>query len=263
MSAPVVVVTRERADDPLAVALREGGARVVTLPTIRIEKPFDLGPLDAALQGLAGFDWLVFTSVHAVDAVRARPSWPAEPQAPGRPRVAAVGRVTAEHAAQAGLALEVVADAAGGRALAEALRAAVGSALRGTRVLWPRAEIARRELAEALHAWGAFLVDPVAYRTVPLRPARSVQAMRLLLRGGVDAVAFLSPSSARSLDAALGGAGLRALRGRSALASIGPTTSAALRALGAPPDLEAEEPSGAGLAAALLARLASRQGAAR
>lgn len=264
MSPPVVVVTREpRAGDPLCAALRSGGVRVVALPTVATEPPLDAAPLDAALRDLAGFDWLAFTSARAVEAVSARPSWPSQRPFPARPRVAAVGRATAERAREEGLQPALLPDLAGGRGLAQALRAASGPTGRRPRVLWPRSEIAHRELADGLADWGAVLVDPVAYRTLPVSPARLAERIRALEQGRIDAVAFLSPSSARALAAALGRAGLGSLRGRAALASLGPTTSAALRALGAPPDIEAADRSAESLAMALLSHLCSTRGAAR
>jgi uroporphyrinogen III methyltransferase/synthase len=56
-------------------------------------------------------------------------------------------------------------------------------------------------------------------------------------RGDVDAVTFTSASTARSFFEAVAP---ESVRGRTAAASIGPITSAALIELGVPPDIEAE-----------------------
>ncbi len=47
--------------------------------------------------------------------------------------------------------------------------------LAGVRVLWPRSDIARRELPETLRNAGAEVVEPTAYRTVPAGPGGSVE----------------------------------------------------------------------------------------
>ena len=65
-----VLVTRSRAQAGALTRLLEGqGADVVEVPTIRIEPPEDYGELDEALRRLSAFDWVVFTSTNAVDAV--------------------------------------------------------------------------------------------------------------------------------------------------------------------------------------------------
>ena len=62
-----IVVTRARAQaSGLAASLAALGAAVIQCPTIRIEPLADLAPLDRAIAGLAGYQWLVFTSVNGV-----------------------------------------------------------------------------------------------------------------------------------------------------------------------------------------------------
>jgi uroporphyrinogen-III synthase len=123
------------------------------------------------------------------------------------------------------------------------------------RVLWPRSDIARRELPEALRAAGAEVIEPVAYRTVLPAGSRTEELARALLEGGVDAVAFLSPSSARNFAVMLGWADLRPLSRCAAVASIGPTTSETLRELGAAPDIESAARTAEDLARTLVAYL--------
>ena len=80
-----IVVTRPRAQAPaLADRLAAAGASVLTVPTIAIEAPESWDPLDRALDRVADYRWLVFTSANGVAMVRQR--WPAAAwQAPGRP----------------------------------------------------------------------------------------------------------------------------------------------------------------------------------
>jgi uroporphyrinogen-III synthase len=255
---PVVVVTRADAPEgPFAERLVAAGIDIEWLPAISVLPPEDPGPLDEAVARVGGFDWIVFTSVHAVDAVIGHPGWPAAwpGAAASSPRLAAIGPATAGRLAARGHAPALEAADAGGEGLALALLAASGGSLEGVSVLWPCSSIARRTFADEVASRGAALCEVVAYRTVP---APAGQAAALLCRLGaheIDAVAFFSPSAASSLAAAAGGGTLAALAGRTLVASIGPATSAALRSLGAPPDLEAQPHTAEAMAAGLAQRL--------
>ena len=264
MARPLVVVTRRgtRAD-PLALFLEDGDVEVLWLPTTIVLPPLDEGALDQALDRLPEMDWLVFTSRHAVEAVCARRASLGGRPPGGTPRVAAVGDRTAEVLALRGLPPDVVPSSPGAAGLVAALVSAEGGSLAGRRVLWPRSDIARRELADGLAAAGATVLETVAYRTVPTPPADLESFRDALHEGRVDAVCFLSPSAAEGLAAALGSDDLAPLRGRCLVASLGPTTSEALARLGAPPDVEPVQASARSLAEALLARLHPLQGASR
>ncbi len=69
---PHVVVTRaEASDGPLSSQLRSLGARVLLWPTIEVA-PSDDHALEAALEHIADFDWIVFTSRQAAPPVLER-----------------------------------------------------------------------------------------------------------------------------------------------------------------------------------------------
>ena len=65
-----IAVTRaaERAEG-LALALRAEGVEVRICPTIAYDPPEDPALLEAALQQIDRYDWVVFTSAAAVDAL--------------------------------------------------------------------------------------------------------------------------------------------------------------------------------------------------
>jgi uroporphyrinogen-III synthase len=262
--APLVVATREeQPDDAFAPVLRAAGVEVIAMPTIGHAPSGDARALADAIDRLPSVRWVLFTSVQAVIAACGHPRWAATWQALGttRPRIAAVGPATADRLRAFGLACDLVPDRSSGGDLAGAVLAREGT-LTGVSVLWPRSDIASRELPQALAAAGAIVIEPEAYRTIPIVPAMLNAFAGRLAAGGVDVVAFFSPSAAQGLSRALGDGSLRRLAGRTEVASIGPSTSAALAALGAPATLEAELRSGAGLARAVLQRLTVRRGAA-
>ena len=63
----VVTRTREQASE-LSRQLRELGADILEVPTIRIAPPTNRLPLVEALSGLGEYDWVVFTSPNGVAA---------------------------------------------------------------------------------------------------------------------------------------------------------------------------------------------------
>lgn len=253
---PVVAITRdEGADDRLSRALASRGLEPLPLQTIAIRPPEDVSALLDALRAWSTMDWVVFTSPHAVDAVfRDHPDVVPAPAA--RPSIAAVGPSTASRLERYGRQPDVVPVRGGAADLLEALRS-MGAVLAGARVLWPCSDIARPQLADALRAAGAEVRQPAAYRTELVCPPEIDRVRQMIDRRELAAVAFLSPSSARGLAAALPEARLSPLSGRTLVASIGPTTSDALRELGAPPDIESDRRDVADLAAALARRLCS------
>jgi uroporphyrinogen III methyltransferase/synthase len=230
LAGRTVAVTRARAQaSGLAARLRELGARVVEAPAIRIE------PLAVELPDLAAYDLLVLTSPNGVarlfELVR-------DARALAGPRIAVVGPGTAAALRERGVEPDVVPPRAVGEALAEAL-----GDVPVRRALVARAQDARDVVLDALRARGAE-VDVIAlYRTTaePLDDAAREAVLE------ADYATFASASAARFLCRAAGTlAGPR-------LVSIGPVTSAELRALGFAPDVEAAEHTPDGLVAALVA----------
>jgi uroporphyrinogen-III synthase len=219
LSGRVVATTRDGdPDDPLARALEAEGARVVAWPTIAFEPPSDPEAVAGALERLeaGGYDWVVFTSARAVDALGGAGA------VPDSVRVAAVGEATARALTRAGRSVDVV-GAGDASALVDAV-AAEGS-LAGARVLFPAASRAGEGLEEGLAGLGARVERVEAYRTVLVPPDRA--RVRTDLHAGVDVVTFASPSAVASLARALGDEWPSALDGIG-VAAIGPSTRRAV-----------------------------------
>jgi uroporphyrinogen III methyltransferase / synthase len=232
-----------------AALLREEGAEAVVVPTIAVEPPDDPAPLAKALAGLrAGFyAWVAFTSANGVER-----TWQAVEAASGDARVfgaarlAAVGRATARALAGHGLRADVVAEESRGEGLAAAMLAANATG----RVLLPRAARGRDALPDALRAAGCTVDVVTAYETRPATGAAMEALAGELAAGRLDAITFTSGSTVDNLCDAMAPRAA-ALLGRARLASIGPVTSAAIRARGLRVDVEAEETTVPGLIRAL------------
>jgi uroporphyrinogen-III synthase len=253
-----VAVTRsEEAGRGLRRLLEEAGAVVLSIPAIRHERVADREPLRAALERAAAATHVVFTSPRAVRFFleeAAAEGWDAARWR--HLRIAAVGEGTAGELARAGLAAAVTGKGPGARSLARILIEDEGLGP-GSRVLVPESEIARPELRRVLEAAGV-AVDAVAvYRTVAEHPSRARPFLDALDAGTPPhAITFSSPSTVRGFLEMTGPRGRGALAGALVrIVTIGPTTSAAVRAEGLEVAAEARAPGERGLVEAVVATL--------
>jgi uroporphyrinogen III methyltransferase/synthase len=224
-----VAVTRARAQaSALAARLRTLGAAVVEAPAIRI------APLNTELPPLDGYDLVCVTSPNGADLLLDRLR---DARELAGITVAAIGPGTARALRARGVQPDIVPE----RAIAEGLVEAL-SDVPVRRALIARAAEGRDVLPDALRRRGAE-VDVVAlYETLPepLDPATRDAA------AAADELLFTSASGVRFYVAA--GGSLEGPR----LVSIGPATSAELRAHGAEPDVEADPHTPDGLIEAVL-----------
>ncbi len=243
-----VVVTRARSQaSALVDRLRSAGAGTVELPVIAVTGAADDGAaLRAAAERLDRYQWVVFTSANAVDAVMGLVR---DARAFGSARVAAIGAGTAEALGR----WRLVADLVPGRFVAEGLLdvfpdpappdAAPSDSGGGGRVLLPRAAEARDVLPKGLRAKG-WQVDVVeAYRTGRLRPsADALSAVR-----SAQVVTFTSSSTVTGFLEVVERDDVPPI-----VACIGPVTADTARSLGLPVDVVAGTHTVDGLVDALV-----------
>jgi uroporphyrinogen-III synthase len=217
-----IVVTRAAHQaEELAGPLRELGAQVLLLPTIAIAPPVDPYALEQAAAHADEFDWIIFTSANAIAAFVA-----ALGRAPGefRARVATVGPATRAAAESAGFIVSLTPE----KYVAEALVESFGSQdLAGQRVLIPSAAVTRDIVAPALRARRAIVDVVEAYRNV-IPDGAAAQAWEVFREPFPDWVTFASSSAVENLVRVAGAHKLARVK----IASIGPVTSAAVRAHG-------------------------------
>jgi uroporphyrinogen-III synthase len=235
----------------LSEGLRAAGFEPVEVPVLEIRPPVSFDPLDEALLKLDTYDWLIFTSGNAVHSVVERAAACGIVFAGRVPKVAAVGKATAEAARQAGFAVALTPK----EYVAESLIEALASEVSESRVLLGRAAVARDLIPDSLRAVGA-IVDVVdAYQNAI--PDNAPEELRAALASGVDAATFTSSSSATHLADVAHAAGIAFPFTAVTAISIGPITSATLRELGWPPAMEANPHDIPGLIAAVRDALAS------
>jgi uroporphyrinogen III methyltransferase/synthase len=254
-----VVITRapEQAEE-LAHSLAELGAEVILLPLVRFVDPPDTSELDACIEALERFDWLIFTSANAVrfffrrcQAVGRRPS-------AGLLRIAAVGPATRKALEAESLQASFVPEQFSGAALA----AELSGRLAGKRVLMPRSDRGEDGLPRALRKASAIVTEVVAYCTAE---PESLDAQRIgaIRRGEADAITFFSPSAFHAFERAVGSDGLVEINSRVIFAAVGPTTAAAIQRAGLSVAVQAPEATTRSLVAALerhFANVLTREG---
>ncbi len=219
-----IVVTRAAAQaQRFTQLLEEAGARVLEAPAIVIAPPPSWEPLDAALDALGTFTWVIFTSVNGVAMVDRRLSarglaWAA---LAGR-RVAAIGPATADALAEHGVRPDLVPGEYRAEGLLERLRGVITPA---DRVLLPRAAQTRDVLVTGLRRLGAQVTEVPAYAT-RRADAGAARLREALAAGAIDAVTFTSSSTARNFAEMFTDDERRSWLGRVTVASIGPITAA-------------------------------------
>ena len=256
-----IVVTRSRSQSAdLTSRLERLGAEVIEMPTIRITEPPDPQPLCRAIDELADFDWIVFTSANAVDAFMGAVGQAGrDSRALGENRICSIGPGTAASLAKFGLRPDVQPekflslsrrrgrgadrplrpDVQSKKFLSSEITPAIGAveSLDGKKVLCPRSDLAPPDLIEDLRAAGAVVHEVVAYHVEPdCSGAEKVAAM--LADDELHWITFTSCSTVTSFFNSIRAQQVRESAVR--LASIGPITSKALGEHGLSPDRQAD-----------------------
>jgi uroporphyrinogen III methyltransferase/synthase len=246
----IVVTRRTGQAGNFAKRLVELGADVLEVPTIKITYPTERDAIVDALLELNAYDWLVFTSANGVTAffdIFFRRFHDLRDL--GGARIAAIGPATAAKLRELHLQVDLMPEAANAKKLAEAFKKFQD--IENVKMCLLRAEVANRELPEALEELGAIVDDIAIYKTVPETEDRA-GAWERLLESGADWLTFTSSSTVEHFHARFDLPKLLKKFPQTKLASIGPETSKAISVLGLKPTLEAKEHTMDGLIADLL-----------
>ena len=228
---------RGRQAGGFSAQLGELGAEVIHAPVIAFAEADDGGAArrHAAAQLAAGaYEWLLVTSANGVERIFAELR---DARSLAGVKIGAVGPGTAGRCVPGGWSRTSCPTSPPARTSLPRWGPGPG------RVLLVRPEVARDVVARDLRAAGFEVDEVAAYRTVPVAPddevARSIAT--------ADVATFTSSSTVDHLISAVGIDGLPPV-----LASIGPITSATLRAHGLEPTVEAAPHTIAGLVEAVV-----------
>ena len=262
----------------LCAELRRLGAEVLEIPFIEIRKPRSFRPLDSALRSLDSYDWLILTSVNGVEAmwqrleklhipVRNREEYGSARRpdsgnirgssaAERKLRIAAIGPATRKAIEHRGLKVDVMPKEYVAESVVRSLRRRV----RGKSVLLVRAKVARDVIPRELRKAGARVDVVEAYETVvPESSRRRLQAVLKNPRKRPGVVTFTSSSTVKNFMELLNKGTQPTLLDGIQTASIGPVTSATLREVQLPVDIEAREFTIPGLVSAIVDGITSRR----
>ncbi len=227
-----IVVTRSRKQaSNLVKDLQERGAQVFEFPTIEFREPDSYEPLDKALSQLEHYDWIIFTSVNGVDAFFDRLEGDARMLS--GIRIAAIGPSTKARLKEQGIIADAMPSNYRGEAVFEAIEDACkrdNIDLKGSKILLPRAAVARVDLPEMLTEAGAEVDVVPVYKTVLPQGVLVEELVDKLKQGAISGITFTSSSTAENLIKLLKDDA--PLLKNVTLFSIGPITSATLRRLG-------------------------------
>jgi uroporphyrinogen-III synthase len=217
----------------LAQALAREGITVEECPLLRFEQPADWRPVDRALDALHRYHAIAFTSPRAAAAVATR--WRDQLARPSgaSPPVWATGPATAAPLGTLFGAVRMpAAQDASGQGAGETLAREMLAAGSGSPVLYPCGEIHRDEFTRRLAEAGIEVEEVICYRSVLAASELAGEAARR-----ADILVVGSPRVAELLS------GVCPPQARPRLLALGPTTAAASRQRGWPPDAEAERPT--------------------
>ena len=251
LAGKTIAITRPLAQaGGLIERLRSLGAMPVATPTIEIVPPADFTALDGAIADLAAYNWLLLTSVNGVETFMARATaLRIDPGAFAQLSVGAIGPATARALEERGIPVMFVPRSY----QAESILAEIGD-VNGQRMLLPRAELARRILAEGLRERGAVVDEIAAYQTVA---GPGIPLLAELLRSeSLAAIAFTSSSTVRFcyeglLQLANSAVETQRLLALPAIVCIGPVTAATAIEFGLRVDVVADSFTIDGLVGAL------------
>ncbi|MDQ6622024.1 MAG: uroporphyrinogen-III synthase, partial [Verrucomicrobiota bacterium] len=230
-----IVVTRTRTQaGVLSRQLRELGADVLELPTIRIEPPTDLRSFAELVQDAHTYDWIVFTSPNGVNAFfELFYKLYDDAREIGAARIAAIGPATAQRIRDFRVHVDLQPEEFVAEAVVRAFKEQGG--VENLRILLARAEKARDVLPRELTAMGGIVDEGLAYRTVP-ETRDDNGARQRFVDEGADLITFTSSSTVENFMAL----GLPWPAGME-VASIGPVTSKTARELGLSVAVEARK----------------------
>jgi uroporphyrinogen-III synthase len=249
-----IAITRARdQSSELAGKLAALGAEVIELPLIKVSKQIAKESLADVLLELGGYDWIVFTSANGVryffeeflrifDDIRAL----------GLLRFACIGDATAKAIREFHLKIECQPKVATAEALADEM-IATGS-LDSAKVVVITGNLNRDTLVDKLEAAHAIVDQLQVYQTekTDLTDEPSAAGFRAK---GADAILFVSSSAAQSFVDQAAALKLAKDARRPLAGSIGPQTSATMKAAGIPIDFTAKEPGLDSLVEALVKKL--------
>ena len=236
LSGRTVLVTRAALQaGELVREIRSAGATPVLFPTIEIQPAGSWDECDRAIDGIAVYDGLIFTSTNGVRYFCERWTGRKLPISGFRSKlICVVGERTRQTAIEVGLDVTVMPQNFTASDLARML---AQEDLNGKRYLFPRGNLGDDALPGHLSMLGALVDCVIVYQTTKPLPGNLDAVRTMLLEGGIEVATFTSPSTFNNFVSLFTADEIATFRPRTLIAVIGPSTSAAIKRYGMSVDI--------------------------
>ena len=217
-----VVVTRAREQASSLVAQLSGlGAKVIQCPTIKIAPLVNYDTLQNAIENIANYNWIVFTSTNGVDAFWEHISQRGfDARLLANAKIVAIGPATENALNKRGLIADLIPATSISESVADEM---IQNGAAG-KVLLVRAVQGREVIQEKLRAAGMQVDVVPSYQSVADNSGAE-NVRELLQTGKIDWVTFTSSSTVKNFVDAIGAKTLDATRASFRVACIGPITA--------------------------------------
>jgi uroporphyrinogen III methyltransferase / synthase len=243
-----IVITRpEKQADELTALLEKEGAQAINFPTIKVIPPAIWIDLDAALNNLSDYNWLIFTSANGVKYFFERLFVQDKDirELKGI-KICCIGPSTALQVKKMGIKIDLIPEYYVSESI---LQSFAKMNMQGQKVLIPRTADARDILPEGLKKMGAIVDVVTAYVTVNSGEKREKLA-QLISDKRIDVITFTSSSTITRFLEIMGKD--YAIPPPIKIACIGPITAAMARKAGWKVDIQQEEYTMQGLVHSLI-----------
>lgn len=220
-----IMVTRAQEQDKFIEQIEVLGGETIEFPVIKIIPPADLTHFDKCIRNIAGFHWLVFTSINGVEGFFNRLKIKnIDIRQLHNIKLAAVGEATGDALKKLGFQVDFIPESFTTKNLLEGLMPRLNN---GDRVLLAGADIAKPEISDGLKAQGLKgknirVEELVVYRTV-VDSHDQAKIIRMLQNGDIDCITFTSASTVRNFVSIMGREWIF-LANRCPIICIGPIT---------------------------------------
>jgi uroporphyrinogen III methyltransferase/synthase len=224
----VVTRAREQASD-LVKLLSDLGAECLECPTIKVVPPDDWKPLDAAIENISSYDWLVFTSVNGVNYFFERLfAKSKDVRVLSKLNIAVIGPATERKLFKFGLKSDIVPKSYRAESIIEAFG---NEDVNGKKILLPRAKEARPILPVELTKMGAAVDEITSYYTKEV-PDSADLLLKRLKENTIDLITFTSSSTVKNFKSILPDNIFETQMKDITIACIGPITADTAKNLG-------------------------------
>ena len=238
-----ILITREYTQD--YELLEDLGAEIFEFPTIKIVPPKSYAELDIAIDRIETYNWLVFTSVNGFKYfIRRFLDRDRDVRDLKGIKICTVGTKTASEVKKYGIKVDMIPEEFNAEGLISAIAQKCGSAeeetselpsfrasaLKGLKILLPRAEVAREIFPEKVRELGGEIDIPVTYRAIKSEK-HGKRLKRFLKEGRVSVATFTSAATFNIFMDIMGKDAMDFLSGIT-IAAIGPVTARAIENAG-------------------------------